>query len=405
MSRKSVSSGPAFTSLPWAFCLLLGFGISSCSDPVDSEPVSYPAPLDTGDGWATASPSDVGMDPAPLVALLDAIRAHDGHFLHSVLVVRNGQLVFEEYFDGRQFDLVQGSPWDYEPVSFGINTLQFQGSVSKSITSALVGIALDRGMISDIDAPLFSFFPDYQDLSTPEKEEITIAHLLTMRAGWPWYDDDIDGEGSDEVQMFQHEDPLRFILERPLEWVPGSYMEYHSGSTVLLGEIVRRVSGMSLVDFAYQFLFQPLGIEEAIWADCRNAPGVAFAGGGLYLRPRDMAKIGQLFLQSGLWEGTRVISSEWVSRSVQTVVISQSRTADHYLDTGYGYLWWTGRFDGGYEAYMAKGWGGQFIVVIPELDLVTVVTGGNYDVNSSSADVPFSIYDDIVYGHVLPAIR
>jgi CubicO group peptidase (beta-lactamase class C family) len=265
------------------------------------------------------------MDPAPLVALRDAIRAHGAHFLHSVLVARNGRLVFEEYFDGRQFDLVEGSPWEYEPVSFGINTLQFQGSVSKSITSALVGIALDRGLIPDVDATLFSFFPDYQELSTPQKEEITIEHLLTMRAGWPWYDDDIDGEGSDEVQMFQHEDPLRFILERPLEWAPGSYMEYHSGSTVLLGEIVERVSGLSLADFAFQFLFHPLGIDEAVWADCQNAPGVAFAGGGLYLRPRDMAKIGQLFLQEGLWEGTQIISSEWASRSVQTVVVSQSQ--------------------------------------------------------------------------------
>lgn len=345
------------------------------------------------------------MDPAPLIDLVDAIRAHDRHFLHSVLVVRNGQLVFEEYFDGQQFDLVDGSPWDYVPVAFGINTLQYQGSVSKSITSALVGIAVDRGLISGIEAPLFSFFPDYQELSTPEKEKITVAHLLTMRAGWPWYDDDIDAEGSDEVQMFLHEDPLRFVLERELEWAPGSWMEYHSGSTVLLGEIVRRVSGLGLEAFAFQYLFQSLGITEAIWADCRNAPGVAFAGGGLYLRPRDMAKVGQLFLQGGAWEGTQVISSEWVSQSVQNAVISQSQVAGHYLRTGYGFLWWIGRFDGGYDAYMAMGWGGQFIVVIPELDLVTVVTGGNYDVNSGSADVPFSIYDDIVYGHVLPAIR
>jgi CubicO group peptidase (beta-lactamase class C family) len=118
-----------------------------------------------------------------------------------------------------------------------------------------------------------------------------------------------------------------------------------------------------------------------------------------------MAKVGQLFLQGGVWEGTLVISGEWVGQSVQTVVISRSQTSDHHIRTGYGYLWWTGSFDGGHEAYVAKGWGGQFIVVIPELDLVTVVTGGNYDVNSSSADVPFGIYDDIVYDHVLAAIR
>ena len=106
-----------------------------------------------------------------------------------------------------------------------------------------------------------------------------------------------------------------------------------------------------------------------------------------------------------MYEATQIISSEWADRSVQTVVVSQSQSADHYLRTGYGYLWWTGRFDGGLDAFLAKGWGGQFIVVIPGLDLVTVVTGGNYDVNSSSAEVPFGIFDDIVYGHVLPAIR
>jgi CubicO group peptidase (beta-lactamase class C family) len=398
---RTLPGNPTLLGLSLSLLFLVG---AACSDPSSPEARSYPAPEATGDGWITATPEEVGMDPGPLVEMKEWLEERDGHFIHSILVVRNGTLVFEEYFPGEQFDLVDGSPDDLHPVAFDRNTLQFQGSVTKSVVSALVGIALDQGLIPDTGVPVFPFFPDYAELSTPEKGTVTLEHLLTMKAGWPWFDDDIDGSGSDERAMFLHSDPLRFILERPLSWEPGTRMEYHSGYAVLLGEVVARASGVDLATFARERLFEPLGITDGSWATCPNSPGVVFAGGGLYLRPRDMAKIGQLFLQGGVWEGEEVLSRGWTERSVALSAPSEERFGSHYRQTGYGFMWWLGRWDGGYDAYLAAGFGGQFIIVIPEASLVVVVTGGNYEANGMGAPVPFSVWDDIVFGSILPAL-
>ncbi|NJD20014.1 MAG: beta-lactamase family protein [Gemmatimonadetes bacterium] len=276
-----------------------------CRNLVATDTSAYTIPAQAGDGWATAAPADVDMDQAPLVALMNLLRSRGDHEIHRMLVVRRGKLVFEEHFPGQQVDLTSEDYRRWIDVAFDRDVLQFQASVTKSITSALVGIAVDRSFLPWIDATLNSFFPDYQAYLEPPKDEIKLIHLLTMTAGWPWHDDDIDADDSDEVLMFLHEDPVRFVLDRPLAHAPGSRMDYHSGSTVLLGEIVRRVSGMDLHAFAEQWLFGPLGITGTKWAHCRNAPGVAYAGGGLYMRPRDMAKIGQLHLQGGCGTGAR----------------------------------------------------------------------------------------------------
>ena len=383
--------------------LLLALG--GCGNPVSPDGYTYTVPPQTGDGWVTASLADVGMDSAPLVSLMNELRGRDDHSIHSVLVVRNGHLVFEEYFPGRQFDLEAEDPRLQSEVAFDRNTPQYLGSVTKSVTSALVGIAIDRGLVSGTGARLFSLFPEYAALSDAQKDGITLAQLLTMTAGWAWHDDDIDGEGSDEVTMFQHEDPVRFILERPLSREPGTAMEYHSGYAVLLGEVVRRASGMDLHAFAQQYLFGPLGITASKWAHCAGDSDVAFAGGGLYLRPRDMAKIGQLYLQDGVWDGNVVVSQQWVRQSVQTAVVSVDQIGARYRHTGYGYLWWPGEWTGALGSYMAAGWGGQFIIVVPSKSLVVIVTGGYYDVDSMGGSVGGWIFDDIVYGSVLAAVH
>ena len=400
---RSVRHAFAVESRLLVSVLLLALG--GCGDPVSPDGYTYSVPPQTGDGWVTASLADEGMDPAPLVALMNDLRGRDDHMIHGLLVARHGRLVFEEYFPGRQFDLEAEDPLQQMDVAFDRNTVHYMGSANKSVTSALVGIAIGRGLVSGAGARLFSFFPEYAALNDAQKDGITLAHLLTMTAGWPWYDDDIDASNSDESRMFSEADPVRFILERPLSTTPGSRMEYHSGSTVLLGEVVRRASGMDVHAFARQYLFGPLGITESKWAHCAGDPDVAFAGGGLYLRPRDMAKFGQLYLQDGTWDGNQVVPQEWVRQSVQTAVVSVDQFAVHYRHLGYGYQWWPGQWDGGVGAFLAAGWGGQFTMVVPSRALVVVVTGGYYDVNSMQGSVGQWIFDDIIYRRILAAVH
>jgi len=378
--------------------------LCACRETAAPQPYTYAVPPQDGDGWVTAAPGDVGMDQAPLVALMNELRSRD-HGLNGILVARHGRLVFEEYFPGQQVDLEAEDPRPRVDVAFDRSTPHYMASASKSVTSALVGIAIDRGLITGVGAKLFSFFPDYADLNDTQKSGITLAHLLTMRSGWSWSDDDIDADQSDEVQMFFSQDPLRFLLERPLARPPDTHMDYNSGNTVLLGEIVRRTSGMDLHAFARQYLFGPLGIDTSRWAHCRNAAAVAFAGGGLYMRPRDMAKIGQLYLHDGVWNGNVVISQQWVRQSVQNAFVSWDQFSDHYMHTGYGYQWWPGRWDSGATTFLAAGWGGQFIMVVPSLDLVIVITGDYYDVNSMEGPVGAGIFDDILHDHILAAVR
>ncbi len=347
---------------------------------------------------------DVGMSTGPMVTLMNDLIDREDDFINSILIVKNGSLVFEEYFSGGyQLDLFDGDLNYLEGVEFTRNTLQYQGSVSKSITSALAGIAIDQGLITSIDNKLFSYFPDYQELNTGEKDDITIRHLLTLTSGFPWYDDDIDANNSDEVLMFTHEDPIRFLLEKPVLATPGTDWEYNSGCNVLLGEIISRASGMDLHEFAKQELFEPLGITNSEWAHCINDESIVIASGGLYLRPRDMAKFGQLFLQNGQWNGEFLFSDTWVNESTTSYSNIVNQTY-HYQQTGYGYNWWIGQFDGGIETYVAMGFGGQFIFVIPDEDMIIVVAGGNYDANSPFDPEPFTIFDYIVNGHILQCL-
>ena len=178
----------------------------------------------------------------------------------------------------------------------------------------------------------------------------------------------------------------------PVIFTPGTAFEYNSGNTLILGEIVRKTSGLSLDDFAEEYLFSPLGITSYQWTHCRNAGEVTFASGGLYLRPRDMAKFGQLFLQDGVWEGNRIISSEWIEASVKESIPLPVSMRDRYHAYGYGYQWWLETYNyGNINAYSARGWGNQYIVILPEANMVVVVTGGAYDVDMFN--VPVKYYD------------
>lgn len=360
----------------------------------------YTSPAATGDGWQTASLSDVGIDEAPIVRLIGALQRRDDHLIHSIVIVKGGLLSFEEYFDGGDVDMF-GEDLRRDrrviPVEkhFTRDELHYCASVAKSVISQLFGIALDQGHIPGTDATMFSFFPDYASQRSPEKDQISLHHMLTMTSGLPFEEEayPIEDRRNDAFRLFFSADPVEFMLSRDVVHRPGSTYQYNSGTALLLGEIIQRTTGQSVPSYAEEHLFGPLQISSARWVQMPEAPEVTHTPGGLYLRPRDMAKIGQLMLQDGVWDGRRVLSSDWIRRSI-TPETSFSRRG---VTRGYGYQWRTESI-AGFDAFLAAGWGGQYIVVLPGLDLVYVQTGGQY----GSERIPVG-YREIIAEYIVPA--
>ncbi len=400
MKIRGLRTDSRIVSLCWAIgvvCLCAAYWV-----PGERNQYEYRVPVETGDGWRTASLVDMGMDTDPFVRLMNRLDATENHLIHSILVVIGGTLVFEEYFDGTDLnlfdeDMMVGCTLCFEEKHFTRDELHFTASVTKSVTAQVFGVAIDRGYISGTDATMVSFFPEYPHLVTPQKDQITVHHILSMTSGLPFDERTfpISDSRNDAFQLFVTDDPLAFMLGRDVAHPPGSTYQYNSGTTVLLGEIIRRAAGQSLPSFAEEHLFAPLGITSYQWADCLEAPDVSFASGGLYLRPRDMAKIGQLMLQDGVWNGHRVLSSDWVQRSVTKA----TDVTDGSGIDGYGYQWKLRRYRG-LDAYYASGWGEQFVVVIPEEKLVYVQTSGRY----GGERIPV-LHDAVIEGYVIPAIR
>jgi CubicO group peptidase (beta-lactamase class C family) len=353
----------------------------------------------TGDGWETASLESVGMDREPLRALLTLIGETPDHLIHGIVVVRGGTLVFEAYWPGTDL-----SPITLEPVDryFDRETLHYVASVSKSITSALTGIALHRGLLESVHDSLFSFFPAYDTLRTDDNAGITLEHLLSFSSGLDWNEHvyGFDDPRDSHHRMFNTTDPLGFLLGRPVVDAPGSRFLYNSGDTNLVGEIVRRAAGApSLVDFADEHFFGPLDIRSFDWWRFPLANEMAFASGGAFLRPRDMAKLGALYLGGGVWQGRQVVPASWVEASIAVATPLEGEYRTVY---GYGYNWWLGRssFRGGRTEYFrASGWGGQEVYAFPALDLVVVFTAGGY-----YAAGPLNV-NDLLEDFILPAVR
>ena len=356
-----------------------GIGLGCASDSAQEPPYRYSVPDSVGDGWVTASLEEVGMDRAPILSMMETLRSLPNHWIHGIVVARGGRLVFEEYFSGTDLDLARlADGLFFRDVDFGRDSLHSVASVTKSVTSILAGIALERGEISGADATLAEWFPEHEAAS--QLEGVTVEHALTMTTGIPWdesaaYDDAANDLGA----MIWSDDPLARMLAAAPEVPPGERWVYNSGTTNLLGEVIRRATGAPLGAYARDHLFGPLQITDFDWYGFPADPHMAVASSSLYLRPRDMAKIGQLYLDGGTWNGDRIVSEDWVARSVKPAVagVEGSLRLD---DPGYGYLWWTGGFPNtGAATYYAAGFGGQFIFVLPDRDMVVVFTGGGFD--------------------------
>ena len=305
------------------------------------------------DEWQTATPEAQGLDSDTLDRIDQTITADDIQ-VDSVIVVKNGYIVYEKYYNY----------WSQHM----LHTIQ---SCTKSFMSALIGIAIDMGYIDNVSQPVLDFFPNYTiDNWDARKENITIFHLLTMSSGIEFHEVDIPytDPANDLFAMYDSPDMWEYVLDRPMIRDPGEQWEYNSGGIELLGGIIEQTTGYRVADFAEEFLFEPIGIDSYTW--WRPFANMQYGcGGGLNLKPRDMARFGYLYLNGGNWNGTQVVSSEWVNISTQM-----------YYDTGswyhYGYTWWG---IPGYTFYEATGHYEQKIFVIPEEDIVVVFTGDIQD--------------------------
>ncbi|TIP27391.1 MAG: serine hydrolase [Mesorhizobium sp.] len=343
------------------------------------------------DDWEVARPDEVSFDASTLCKIGTMLAASDRQNLHSVVVVRRGKLVYEAYTAGSDYK------WgtDLGVVTYDATMQHDTRSVSKSVVSLLFGIALDRKLLTGIDMPVLLFFPDYADLKTPQRERILLRHLLTMTAGFAWNEDTAwASDANTERKMYESPDPYRYVLERPVIYDPDERWQYNSGATALLGAVLKKSAGEPLRDFAKDALFDPLQIRDFEWMAMKN--GDAIAGGGLRLRPRDMAKIGQLVLNGGEWQGRRIVSETWVKESTKP-------RFEGWNPMRYAYQWWAGTSksaDRTFDWTAAVGLGGQRIFIVPALDLVVVTTAGLYRDESQSYYVR-SILED----NVLTAVR
>jgi len=356
----------------FACCLLIALGVNVGCEKFEDPGVNYTyrKPEDIGDGLSVSGLQQEGLDQVLISAMTDRVIRDEYKRVDGVLILRNGRLVYEEYFHGYSKD-----------ISHNIY------SAGKSITSILMGIAIDRGFIADVDVRVADLLPEYKDIQNPDsrKNAITIRHLLNMSSGL----DCDDLYLFTESQMQRSSDWVKFTLDLPMRYDPGTQGLYCTGGVVVLGRIIENASGMSLEDFANRFLFGPLNITRYQWHIMPD--GHPSGGGLLFLSPRDMAKLGQLMLDGGVWNNELIVSRQWVETSSQ-IQLKLSGPFD-----GYGYLWWKQAFNG-VETWFADGNGGQQILIIPEKNAVIVFTGGNK--NTATGLQNF----DIVNRYVLPSM-
>jgi CubicO group peptidase (beta-lactamase class C family) len=335
----------------------------------------------------------VGLDGKVLAAFDADLAAGKYGYIDSMLVIRHGKVAYERLYP-HDYDQIYGkeakipsplvvndpsgpynylNPWWHPWYRRG--TLHTMQSVTKSVVSAVIGIAVGRGEFPSLDTPVLSFFDPAKVANVDDrKRRMTLRHLLTMTAGFDWDEDRpyIDPENTFSIMVFTP-NWVQFTIDRPMAHEPGERFQYNSGETVLLGHIFRLATGIDLEEYAVKNLFTPLGIKDYVWK--RTPYGLADTQEGLYVAPRDIAKIAYLYLHHGRWEDRPIVPEEWVKASVTP---NRNVTDDGSIQ--YGYKWWLYHYQFQGEdrvAFAGSGFGNQRPIVLPELDIVLVFTGWN----------------------------
>ncbi len=337
-----------------------------------------------GEEWRIASPETQGIDATKIndfISLLKAGRIQKP--ITSFAIVKNGYLVVDETFSGYNGN---------RP-----HTLQ---SVTKSITSTLIGVAIQQAYIKDTDQKILSFFPEYQTIANMDehKRDMSLENALTMRTGQAW-----TGERHLGALNSYSGDKMKYVLDYKMQTAPGKKWYYNSGIAIILGGLLQNASGMPTQEFAQKYLFDPLQISSANWRWSHR--GIPHTGGGLFLKPKDMAKIGYLYLRNGNWNGKQLLPEWWVKKAT-TRHVSDTEDIAGIRQLSYGYMWWLMSLDkkarnqSNAEIFMAYGHWGQFIFIIPKYDMVVVFT------NNSSASYADELKPiSLLYDYVLPAVE
>ena len=379
-------------------CLLL----ASAAVLFAGDPVARPAgdELWPTKGWATASPGSVGLDEQVLLGLdKDMVSGKYSQMMDSFAVFRCGKKVFERTYahdyakiygkeagergplNGRLAGRYNYFDSYWHPYYHGTDLHTMQ-SVSKTVTSAIIGAAMERGDFkAGVDTPVLKYFDAAKVKNVDErKRRMTLRDLLTMTAGLEWHEDDVpyDDPRNDASLMEATDDWVQYTIDKPMAAEPGKVWNYSSGATELLAYIFQKETGEDIDDYGQKYLFAPLGIRHE-WK--RTYLGVVDTEGGLYLNGSDLAKIGYLYLHDGVWDGKRIVSSEWVKESVTP-----------YFQTDeprfkYGFKWWlTKLLDSTEPVWMCRGFGGQNLLVFPKEGLIVTFTGWDILPNSTGKE-------------------
>jgi CubicO group peptidase (beta-lactamase class C family) len=339
--------------------------------------------------WPTTSVEAANLSAARLRAMTLAIQSGQFKQITSVLVARNGKLVYEAYFDDADVD-----------------TLHNTRSATKTVTGMLIGIAIDQGLLAGVDVPILTFFPDKQPTQYPDprKGQITAEDFLTMSSLLECDDWNQFSRGNEE-RMYLIEDWIQFTLDLPIKGFPawatkpqdspyGRSFSYCTAGVTTLGGVLERATHMPVPEFASRHLWAPLGIQRAAW---QYSPlGTAMTGGGLELRSRDLLKLGQLYLNRGTWNTASVVSEQWVAISTRPHV----RIDD---ETEYGYLWWLKTYRSGdkqFAAYYMSGMGGNKVFIFAHLGLVVVITSTNYRIRDAH-----QLTDQLLTDYILASLE
>lgn len=346
---------------------------------------TYQSPPLLNDDIPVASTHDVGLNTQLLEEVVRQIKDQAYVNVDALLIIKNNKLVLEEYFNGYSRD--------------SLHTLK---SISKSVTGLLAGIAIDKGKIPSLESKMMDFLPNYQSYRRPEHEQITIHHMLSMTAGIQWQESNVPygTDANDETMMYRQEDWFPYVLQKPVVEQAGSKFEYNGGIANLLAQVIKNASGISADSFAEKYLFQPLGIRPYYWHKSRHTDYVS-AAAGLHLRPRDMAKLGLLYLNKGKWKNKQVISKSFMEKTMRVQIKGQELGP---FMVHYGYMGLVAyplvEMPGLEESYVASGNGGQIIWVMPKLDMAVIITGSNFN-NELSQTQPI----EMVMKYIYPALK
>jgi CubicO group peptidase (beta-lactamase class C family) len=328
----------------WFIYLVL---LSGCVSDAPFKFESSVVPEQLNDGWQVAFPEDVNINRQAIDKIYADFISENKYFnAKSLLIVKDSKLVFEAYCRG---------PGDRDYIGH----IQ---SVTKSITSLIFGIIRSEGYIDALDETLYSIIPA-KFPSDVIKQSITLHHLLTMTSGI-WFDNDVF---SVEIYVGKPSDPIKYILKKPIYANPGEQFYYRDCDPHLVSYVIQKMTGKTLEKWAKERLFDPLEIRDYYWDS--DHTGITMGAHGLHLKPRDMAKIGQMVLENGHWNGIQIVDSTWIATSTQKQIETSHQTEPYVWD--YGFYWW---IVPRWQAFTTWGHGGNFIFIVPGKDMVIVMT-------------------------------